>query len=63
MSESDNYLMTETDISQGQVEALVSQIEEMLQNVSRKHMVEAAYVQDGLLDLLNMANSLEGQEQ
>jgi hypothetical protein len=63
MSESENYLMTETDISQGQVEALVSQIEEMLQNVSRKHMVEAAYVQDGLLDLLNMANSLEGQEQ
>jgi hypothetical protein len=63
MSESENYLMTETDISQGQVEALVSQIEEMLQNVSRKHMVEAAYVQDGLLDLLNMANSLEGEEQ
>lgn len=63
MSESENYLMTETDISQGQVEALVTQIEEMLQNVSRKHMVEAAYVQDGLLDLLNMANSLEGQEQ
>ena len=55
--------MTETDISQCQVEALVTQIEEMLQNVSRKHMVEAAYVQDGLLDLLNMANSLEGQEQ
>ena len=63
MSESENYLMTETDISQGQVEALVTQIEEMLQNVSRKHMVEAAYVQDGLLDLLNMANSLEGEEQ
>lgn len=63
MSESENYFMTETDISQGQVEALVTQIEEMLQNVSRKHMVEAAYVQDGLLDLLNMANSLEGEEQ
>lgn len=63
MSESENYLMTETDIAQGQVDALVTQIEEMLQNVSRKHMVEAAYVQDGLLDLLNMANSLEGEEQ
>ena len=55
--------MTETDISQGQVEALVSQIEDMLQNVSKKRIVEAAYVQDGLLDLLNMANSLEGEEQ
>ena len=63
MSESENYLMTETDISQGQVEALVSQIEDMLQNVSKKRIVEAAYVQDGLLDLLNMANSLEGEEQ
>jgi hypothetical protein len=58
-----NYQMTETDVTPTQVDAMITQIEAMLQNVSRKHMVEAAYVQDGLLDLLNMANSLEGQEQ
>ena len=55
--------MTETDVTFTQVDAMITQIEAMLQNVSKKRMVEAAYVQDGLLDLLNMANSLEGQEQ
>lgn len=53
--------MTENDISQSQMDALINQIEDMLQNVSKKRMVEAVYVQDGLLDLLNLANSLEGQ--
>ena len=53
--------MTENDISQSQMDALINQIEDMLQNVSKKRMVEAVYVQDGLLDLLNLANNLEGQ--
>lgn len=63
MEESENYLMTETEITKTQVEAMIQQIESMLKDVSHKNIVEASEVQDGLLDLLNMANSLEGEEQ
>ncbi len=55
--------MTETDITKSQVEAMIQQIESMLSEVSHRNIVEAAQVQDGLLDLLNMANALEGQDQ
>ena len=54
--------MTETDVTFTQVDAMITQIEAMLQNVSKKRMVEAVYVQDGLLDLLNMVNTLEGAD-
>jgi hypothetical protein len=63
MIERENYLMTETDVTFTQVDAMITQIESMLQSVSKKNLVEASYIQDGLLDLLNMANSLEGKEQ
>jgi len=55
--------MTETEITKSQIEAMIQQIESMLKDVSHKNIVEASEVQDGLLDLLNMANSLEGEEQ
>jgi hypothetical protein len=54
--------MTETDVTYTQVDAMITQIEGMLQNVSRKSIVEASYVQDGLLDLLNMVNGLENTD-
>ena len=54
--------MTETDVTFTQVDAMITQIEAMLQNVSKKRMVEAVYVQDGLLDLLNMVNASKDQE-
>jgi len=53
--------MTETGATYTQVDEMITQIETMLQNVSKKHMVEAAYVQDGLLDLLNMVNASKDQ--
>lgn len=53
--------MTETGATYMQVDEMVTQIEAMLKNVSKKRMVEAAYVQDGLLDLLNMVNASKGQ--
>lgn len=55
--------MTETDVTFTQIDAMITQIEAMLKDVSHKSIVEASYVQDGLLDLLNMANSLEREEQ
>jgi hypothetical protein len=54
--------MTETDVSYTQADEMITQIEAMLQNVSKKRMVEAAYVQDGLLDLLNMVNASKDRE-
>lgn len=54
--------MTETDITKYQVDAMIQQIESMLAEVSRRNIVEASLIQDGLLDLLNMANSLEGED-
>lgn len=54
--------MTESDVTFTQVDAMITQIEAMLQNVAKKSIVDAGYVQDGLLDLLNMANSLEKTE-
>ena len=54
--------MTETDVSYTQADEMITQIEAMLQNVSKKRMVEASYVQDGLLDLLNMVNASKDRE-
>ena len=54
--------MTETDVSYTQADEMITQIEAMLQNVSKKRMVEAVYVQDGLLDLLNMVNASKDRE-
>ena len=53
--------MTKTGATYTQVDEMITKIETMLQNVSKKHMVEAAYVQDGLLDLLNMVNASKDQ--
>jgi len=52
--------MTETAISNSQVETMIRQIESMLIEVSGHNNVPAAAMLDGLLDLLNTVNSLEG---
>jgi hypothetical protein len=55
--------MTETDLTQLQVEAMLSQIKAMLTKVAGHNTVPAADMQDDLLDLLNMASELEGSDQ
>jgi len=56
--------MTETDISESevtftQIDALILQIEAMLHNVARKNIVDAASMQDGLLDLMQSVRAMK----
>lgn len=51
--------MTEPDLFHTQVEAMITQIEDMLQHVASKNLVESSYVQDGLLDLLNIVYAID----
>jgi hypothetical protein len=44
------------------VDNVIVHIEEMLSEISRKSMVEAATMQDGLLDLLILARKLLPEE-
>lgn len=54
----ENYISEDVDTTFTTADALIVQIEAMLQQVAQKTIVDAGFVQDGLLDLMQSVRSM-----